>query len=697
MKNTINRMGGGSRTVRKILFLLIIFSCTFAAFAQNVKPYTVDLNKMPAVNDDNTATFDKASKTVTVKSATGNRGIYLWLDRMDISSYNIVRVKYKALGDYGFFFTVDSDDNIKWDDKTTYCHSYLNEMVIPLLTNQKKLNGICFSGWWDTSYEQFAIESVTFEKVSNPVKTDIYSSNEPPVIDTATIGKFDDKINAWDFVKKMGVGLQYNVFECRPIGSEIELVMDYYLSLNHRKPSKEVIKFIKDKGFKTIRLQTGPNSSHLLDENYTIDPRFIKAIKQVVDWAIEEDMYVILCGPFSEDIGMSEFYKKKMEEDVHYAPLNVSEEYKGKSMALIKAVWKQYAAAFNNSYDEHLIFETLNEPIDSFHEHVGSPKENCDVCKKDFAILNEYNQLIVDTVRAAGGNNSKRFILIEGLGFARWQYITTKLFKMPKDKTKDRLIPCFHNYPMDCYPWQKNIYTDYVKKSVKEAFAALDKTYFSKHIPVYISEVGHPVKIPVLERINGIKDFMTEVTKNSRSCSVTMHDDGNKDSFKYYDHQTLEWTEPEYIDSLLYAAQGKDFKLSDEFIKNNEIKPESIVGKNLLSEPLEFKNWDEVYIIKDDVLYRHVPSKYKFKFQIEKTGSKPILQVGICYLDGKFTDLAGISDVKLTGAVKGHCFDVKSETITVSISEKLAKEIINAGRLQLNGQDIIVKSMKVIE
>ena len=95
-----------------------------------------------------------------------------------------------------------------------------------------------------------------------------------------------------------------------------------------------------------------------------------------------------------------------------------------------------------------MIFETFNEPVDVLHEHAWFPKENCATCKKDFAILNEYNQLIVDTIRSTGGNNANRFILIEGLGGARWQFITSKLFKPPKDKAKNKLIPAYHHYPM---------------------------------------------------------------------------------------------------------------------------------------------------------------------------------------------------------------------------------------------------------
>ena len=52
--------------MKRFFACLILICCAVTIFAQNVKPYVVDLNKMPAVNDDKTATFDKTTKTVTV-------------------------------------------------------------------------------------------------------------------------------------------------------------------------------------------------------------------------------------------------------------------------------------------------------------------------------------------------------------------------------------------------------------------------------------------------------------------------------------------------------------------------------------------------------------------------------------------------------------------------------------------------------
>ena len=691
--------------MKKLLCILILACCVFLCFAQKV--YTVDLNKLPAVNDDKTATFDRATKIVTVTANEklqygGNRGVYLWLDRMDISGYNIARVKYKVIGDYGFQFVLDyDDDKLDWHrDKITYCPSYLNEMVIPLIPNQKKLKAIFFQGAGNVSYEQFVVETVTLEKVDNPKLTDIYASDEPPVIDKATSGSFDDKISSWDYVKKLGVGFQYYPFAT--CGAEIDFGIECFHPWGFKKPSKEIIHFIKEKGFKTIRLQTSPEAGHLLDENCTIDPRYIKALKEVVDWIIEEDMYVIICGPFSEFLKTQPGFKKRIEDkDVHYGFIDVSEENKNQTEKLIQAIWKQYAAAFNNSYDEHLIFETLNEPTHNFHEH-DLPRENCNVCKKDYAIMNEYNQLIVDTIRASGGNNAKRFILIEGIGFARWQCITTNLFKLPSDKTKDRLIPTIHSYPMGFAPGfgDKKFYTEGIRKQIKDMFDALDKAYFKKHVPVYIDEVcGGPFGIPILERINCMKDFMAEVTKNGRSCNILLHPGADYHEHYDFDQWNIKWNEqPEYFDTIFYGVQGKKYPLIDDFIKKNEVKIPSIVGKNILKNPVEIKDWKS-YKLTDEIFTRSVPAKYKIELEIEKAGSEPKFQ--FCCNDYRYKWKSFIADpgLKVTGGTKdgGDSVNVKSDKIILSINEKVAQEIQESMELYLSGKDIIVKSMKVVE
>ena len=692
--------------MKKLFFVLILVCCAALSFAQNVKPYTADLNSFPATNGDKTASFNKTTKTITIKQnqpGTEN-GIYLDLKYLDISDYNIVRFKYTVPTDYGFYFILNYDDNsnLAWNEYGTYCPGYLTEMVIPLKQGKKRLNGIELKNLWNISYQQIILEAITLEKVSNPQKTDVFASDEPPVIDIARSGTINEKLTAWDFVQKLGAGFQYMCFTCGT--NTLDMGMDIYSWTGFSKPTKEQILFLKEKGFKTIRLQTSPGLGHILDENYTIDPRYINEIKKVIDWCIEEDLYVILCGAFAEDTGGDEFKRRVEIGDKHFADYYVNEKDKKESKKFIEAMWRQYAQAFNNSYDEHLIFETLNEPVDMLHEHAWQPQNNCSGCKKSFAILNEYNQLIVDTIRSTGGNNANRFVMIEGLG-ARWYTITSNLFKLPKDKAKNKLIPTYHHYPMGgAEEYSNKYYTDGIKETITESFAALDKKYFSKHIPVYLGETSQSRHTLILERIKMMKDIMAEVTKAGRSCAACFHSDGDLTGysspfFGYYDCWELKWYDEEFVDTFVYGASGKEYKLSDDFVKKNTVKIESIVGKELLQGPYEIKSWN-AYRMKSSTFYGSTPAKYKLVIELEKTGSDPRLELAYIDFNGVWHNSAN-TPLLQSLKVKGGAYDgnvlVNSDTVEITINEKLAKVLPNCDSVYLNGQNIILKSVKVVE
>ena len=655
---------------------------------------------MTAENGDKTATFDKATNTITIKKDYDDQtGLDIWLFQ-DISDFNIIRVKYRVDGvdGIGFHLFIDyENDNLDdyenpWFGRLTYCPSYLTEMVIPLKNGMQQINKI---GFFCPNYvkdEKFVIQSVTLEQISNPQKTDVWAAAVQPVIDNETTGNIDDTISAWDYVKNLSTGLAYCPFFYYITNLEQDYGMD--IQYGEERPTKEIIQFIKAKGFKTIRLQTRPDV-HMVDENYTIAPQYIEAIKKVVDWAIEENMYVIICGPFSDNM-QREDYRQLAKDNVHYTGYLLNENDKNESAKLLTAIWKQYAQAFNNSYDEHLIFETLNEPIDALHEHAWFPETNCPVCIEDFAILNEHNQLIVDTIRSTGGNNAKRFIMVEGLAAARWQFISTDLFELPKDNITDRLIPSVHLYPL---AGERSMYTSGIKKQqITDCFDALDTTYFSKHIPVYFSEIGDARNIPILERINSLKDLMAEVTNGNRSCSVNLYSTRNtseEGGFVYNNYTTFEWYDTELIETLLQAAQDKNFQLSDDFIKTNEVKVESIVGKNLLSEPVEFKinEWSG-YKINPDVFVRSTPAKYKIEIQIEKTGTAP--EMCFMYKDWNYNEHSVIKNAT-GGTINGQNISIESDTVTIYIDEETAETITGAMYVSIGGHDFIIKSMKVVE
>jgi len=156
--------------------------------------------------------------------------------------------------------------------------------------------------------------------------------------------------------------------------------------------TRELIQLVKSAGFKTIRIPVSYLSKIGGAPNYVIDAQWIARVKEVVDYCISEDLYVII----------------NVHGDGYHTIkggwLLVSENDQSKIKAKFEKVWQQIATAFS-SYDEHLIFESMNEVFDG---NYYDPDPGL------YAHLNAYNQVFIDAVRKTGGNNASRWLLVPG-------------------------------------------------------------------------------------------------------------------------------------------------------------------------------------------------------------------------------------------------------------------------------------------
>ncbi|MFA6938254.1 MAG: glycoside hydrolase family 5 protein, partial [Treponema sp.] len=167
--------------------------------------------------------------------------------------------------------------------------------------------------------------------------------------------------------------------------------------------TKANIEGIKAAGFTTIRIPISWHN-HITDSSYTIDSSWMARVKQIVDWAYNAELYVII------NVHHDNFSTSNMSNYYGYC---INSSYKTDSNAYLKAVWKQIATTFNNSYDEHLVFEVLNEPRcvgESCEWWVGS--STTPTATEANAIITEYEQTCLDAIRATGGNNAERFIMV---------------------------------------------------------------------------------------------------------------------------------------------------------------------------------------------------------------------------------------------------------------------------------------------
>ena len=153
------------------------------------------------------------------------------------------------------------------------------------------------------------------------------------------------------------------------------------------KTTQSVIDFVKTQGFKSVRIPTAWVMGHITDaNNVTIDVAWLNRVKEIVDYCISDGLYVLLNDHWDGGWLENSF------SDISNATVTANSDK-------LKKLWTQIAEAFRD-YDEHLLFAGLNEP-------------DCDSQAKTDALL-KYEQAFIEAVRATGGNNALRTLVVQG-------------------------------------------------------------------------------------------------------------------------------------------------------------------------------------------------------------------------------------------------------------------------------------------
>lgn len=238
-------------------------------------------------------------------------------------------------------------------------------------------------------------------------------------------------------------------------------------------------------GFKSVRIPiTWLNTIGEAPE-YKIDKAWMDRIVEVVRWARDAGLKVIINTHHDED----HYYGS---ESMGHRWLNIidataNEAVNEQIKAKIKGFWANVAETFKNDGD-YLIFESFNEINDG--KWGGSANTD-----KQAAVLNQWNQAFVDAVRATGGNNATRWL---GVPTYAANPGLIKYFKMPQDPAGRTMLAvhCYdpYNYTLaEGLPqkyWGHTTNNPQDEKLVRDVFSSLYINYIAKGIPVYMGEFG---------------------------------------------------------------------------------------------------------------------------------------------------------------------------------------------------------------
>ena len=434
-----------------------------------------------------------------------------------------------------------------------------------------------------------------------------------PAIEDKKDGAFDNSISAINLVKDMGVGWNLgNTFDAHSFGWQPEYWLQGIEAEFHWEDTETTYKLLKfpyDNGYKTLRVPV-TWYCHIIDDKYTIDPDWMARVKRVVDMALDIGYYVILnehhsvhgdhVTEFKTEAGKEkEYAKRRMPSPLGYADgyiVSSNQQDIEESEKFLSAIWTQIATAFNGSYNEKLIFETMNEPRNPRDEHPVTYRDKtnhewqpclklpfhkqdgetiggywcdnreCAECIAEYEVLNRYNQVCLDAIRATGGNNAKRFVMIPGL-CTNARTVLPKvedeengvfapgLFKMPEDISENaankKLILTIHEYPSWKYNEGNKVFAPRMQTEISENLRLLNEAFVKEGIPVVIGETGtgrQPISYD--ERLKWIKFLMEHARKYG--MSVVWWDCGKKDdSSSEINREKICFYEPDFVTEML--------------------------------------------------------------------------------------------------------------------------------------------------
>ncbi|WP_205967528.1 glycoside hydrolase family 5 protein [Aquisalinus luteolus] len=317
--------------------------------------------------------------------------------------------------------------------------------------------------------------------------------------------------------------------------------------------TKEFISLVSDSGFNTIRLPVAWDQ-YADTQTGKIDDAWLDRVTEVVDYAIAEDMYVVI----------------NIHWDGGWLENNVTREARDDVAPRQRAYWQQIATHFRD-HDERLVFAGANEPnVDN---------------QSQMAVLADYHQIFVDAVRETGGRNAYRTLILQG---PRTDIEKTRDLwpGMPEDTVADRMMAEVHFYTPWNFAgmekdenWGKMFFfwgEDYhyskmrdrnanwgEEDMVDDLFAMMQHQFTDKGVPVLLGEYGaisrRNLKGEALERHLASRAWYLEyVTRSALEHGLVpvYWDNGHTGNFGFglFDRNRNEIADEQALEALLRGA-----------------------------------------------------------------------------------------------------------------------------------------------
>ena len=355
-----------------------------------------------------------------------------------------------------------------------------------------------------------------------------------PVPTPAVIMPFNEEITALEFARDMKAGWNLgNTLDAVLGANSAVSVSIQETAWGNPITTREMIKLLSDSGFNTLRIPTTWQRFIGPPPDYIIDTAIINRVQEIVDWAFEFDMYVII--------------------NTHHESWNFPSAENTNAVRIVTALWHQVASHFAG-YSEKLIFECMNEPrlFGTGFEWTGGTTEAR-------GVINAWNYTFINVVRATGYNNEKRFLLIPTHAASA---DPNPINDMWVPRNDDRVMVSVHAYtPYDLVLNTRSARNTFDPDNLNDTrdidalFDRLHKRFIAQGTAVVMGETGMLAKDENTAARAAWADYYTSVAAEY-GIPCVWWDNGikattNNEAFGLMHRQIPEWHFPEIVKAFV--------------------------------------------------------------------------------------------------------------------------------------------------
>ena len=341
------------------------------------------------------------------------------------------------------------------------------------------------------------------------------------------------------------------------LGNTFEAIGADETAWGNPRVTQAFLRRLKAQGFRSIRIPVtwgqheGPAPTH------TLDPAFLARLKQVVDWALADGFHVLI----------------NMHGDAWQWVPNMPAQHDA-VLARYTATWQQIAATFRDE-PRRLLFESINEPF--FNGSSGD--------EQNAALINELNTTFHSVVRATGGGNADRLLVMPTLGDTPDQAKIDTLLATFTTLDDPNLVASIHYYSF--WPFSVNLagYTTFnaaTQQDLTDTFDLLHRSFVAQGIPVVVGEYGllgwdsGPGTVEEGETLKYL-EYLGHYARY-RGLTTMLWDNGSR-----FNRRTMQWNDPGLYAQIRSSWTGRSGTASTDqlFVLKGRTPTDATITLNL--------------------------------------------------------------------------------------------------------------------